>query len=140
MKSLTCLYDSQNEKYILYHSALLVFVLTVVIPINLQITKFSPTVTAILFAMGFLSLFMITRNDNVGFGLLKSLRIEGGTNLLSQRIRHPHSNSADNYQDPIVLMQNFVDEVSRRHNEDMDWTTLGSFRMLNARLSQLVGV
>jgi hypothetical protein len=140
MKSLTCLYDSQNEKYILYHSALLVFVLTVVIPINLQLTRFSFAVTTILFAIGFLSLFMIVRNDKVGFGLLKSLRIEGGSNLLSQKMPYPHFNSADNYQDPIVLMQNFVDELSKRHHEERDWTTLDSFRMLNARLAQLVEV
>jgi hypothetical protein len=140
MKSLTCLYDSQNEKYILYHSALLVFVLTVVIPINLQLTKFSSAATAILFALGFLSLFMIARNDKVGFGLLKSLRIEGGSNILSQKMPYPHFNSADNHQDPLVLMENFVDELSRRCDEKRDWTTLDSFRMLNARLAQLAEV
>jgi hypothetical protein len=138
MKSLSCLHNSQNEKYVLYYSALLVFALTVIIPINLQFMKLSFAATAILFAIGFLSLFMIARNDKAGFGLLKSLRIERGSNLLSQKIQHPHFNSTDSYQDPIVLMQNFVDELSRRRHEKIDWTTLDSFHMLNARLLQLV--
>jgi len=138
MKSLTCLYDTQNEKYLVYHSALLVFVLTVVIPINLQLTKLPFYVTGILFAAGFLSMFMIARNDKVGFGLLKSLRIEKRANVVSQKIANSHSNSTDD-QDPIVLMQNFVNELSKRQHEEMDWTELDSFRMLNARLTQLVG-
>ena len=140
MKSLTCLYDTQNENYILYHSALLVFVLTVIIPINLQLTRFSFAATVILFATGFLSMFMIARNDKVGFGLLKSLRIKKGSDALSQKMQYSHFNSVDDYQDPIVLMQNFVDELSRRHHEEMDWTKLDSFRTLNARLAQLVEV
>ncbi|HET6457494.1 MAG TPA: hypothetical protein VFG24_01275, partial [Nitrosopumilaceae archaeon] len=130
----------QNENYILYHSALLVFVLTVIIPINLQLTRFSFAATVILFATGFLSMFMIARNDKVGFGLLKSLRIKSGSDVLSQKTQYSHLNSTDDYQDPIVLMQNFVDELSRRHHEEMDWTKLDSFRMLNARLAQLVEV
>jgi len=82
---------------------------------------------------------MIARNDKVGFGLLKSLRIRG-SDLLSQKIQHPHFNSTDNYQDPIVLLQNFVDEINIRPDEETDWTTLDSFRMINVRLSQLAGV
>jgi hypothetical protein len=109
------------------------------IPINLHLTRLSFAATAILFAFGFLSLFMIARNDKVGFGLLKSLRI-GDSNLLSQKIQHPHFDSTDNYHDPIVLLQNFVDEINMRHNEKTDWTTLDSFRMINVRLSQLAGV
>ena len=137
MKSISCLHDSQNEKYVLYHLALLVFVVTVIIPINFQFVRLSFVVTAILFAVGFLSLFMISRNDKVGFGLMKSLRMERGLNLLSQKIQKPQVSSADNYQDPIVLMQNFVDELSRRRHEKIDWTTLDSFQMLNTRLLQL---
>ena len=137
MNLLSCLYNSQDEKYTLYHSALLVFVLTIIIPINLQITKLSFAATAILFAIGFLSLFMIARNDKVGFVLLKSLRIKEGSSLLSQKIQHSHFNLTGNYQDPIILMQNFVDEVNRRQQEKIDWTTLESFHILNTRLLQL---
>src|SRR5690349_5913009 len=75
MQSLSCLHDSRSNNYALYHSALLVFVLTIMIPINLHLTKLSLPITSILFAVGFLSLFMITRNEKIGLELLKFMRI-----------------------------------------------------------------
>jgi hypothetical protein len=154
MNSLSCLHDSRNDNYVLYHLALLVFVLTIMIPINLHLTKLSLPITAILLAVGFLSLFMIARNEKIGLGLLKFMRIGEGArsseplqhvntykgSTSSKKIQHTDFNSADIHQDPIVLLQNFVDELSRRHKENMDWTTLDSFRRLSDRVSQLVEV
>lgn len=152
MSSLTCLHDSRNDNYVLYYSALLIFVLTIMIPMNLQLAKFSFPIAIILFTIGFLSLFMIARNEKVGLGLLKFIRIGGGlrssellqhvntykSSTLPEKIQHTHLISTDIYQDPIVLLQNFVDELSRKHKENMDFTTLDSFCRLNDRLSQLV--
>ena len=151
MQSLSCLHDSRNDNYVLYHLALLVFVLTIMIPINLHLTKLPLQITSILFAVGFLSLFMIARNEKIGLGLLKFMKI-GTTRspeLLhpvntyessSKKIQHSDFNSYDIYEDPIVLLQNFVDDLSRRHKENMDWETLDSFRRLSDRVSQLVEV
>ena len=144
------MYDSRNDNYVLYHSALLVFVLTVMIPANLHLTKLSVPITAVLFAVGFLSLFMIARNDKVGLGLLHSVRIVQKRSPRSSRnfrmyYDHPplekvqHSlDSTDIHQDPLVLLQNFIDELSKRHQEVMDLTTLDSFRNFRVRVSQLV--
>ena len=152
MQSLSCLHDSRNDNYVLYHSALLVFVLTIMVPINLHLTKLPLPITSILFAIGFLSLFMIGRNEKIGLGLLKFMKIEAtrSPELLhhvntyksstSKKTQHTDFNSSDICEDPIVLLQNFVDELSRRHKENMDWATLDSFRRLSDRVSQLVEV
>ena len=152
MQSLSCLHDSRNDNYVLYHLALLVFVLTIMIPINLHLTKLSLPITSILFAVGFLSLFMIARNEKIGLGLLKFMKIgvARSPELLhnvntcksstSKKIQHTDFNSYDIYEDPIILLQNFVDDLSRRHKENMDWATLDSFRKLSDRVSQLVEV
>ena len=150
MNSLSCIHDSKNDNYVLYHSALLVFVLTVTIPINLHLTKLSVPITAILFAVGFISLFMIARNEKIGSGLLKFMRIGASSSeplqhtntygFTSKKIQPTDFDSSDIHQDPIVLLQNFVDELSIRHKENMDWSTLDSFRKLSDRVSQLVEV
>ena len=134
--------------------ALLVFVLTIMIPVNLHLTKLSLPITAVLFAVGFLSLFMIARNEKIGLGLLKFMRIGKETrspellqhvniyndSTSSKQIQRTDFDSGDIHQDPIILLQKFVDELSIRHKENMDWTTLDSFRRLNERVSQLVEV
>jgi hypothetical protein len=153
MNPLSCLHDSRNDNYVLYHSALLVFVLTVMIPVNLHLTKLSLPITSILFAVGFLSLFMIARNEKTGLGLLKFMKV--GVARSSEPLQHANTHkgfhsskkiqrtdfdSSDIHQDPILLLQSFVDELSRRHKENMDWSTLDSFRKLSDRVSQLVEV
>lgn len=150
MHSLSCIHDSRNDNYVLYHSALLVFVLTIIIPVNLHLTKLSAPVTGILFAVGFLSLFMIVRNEKIGMEWLKFIRVEKRSktsepleqvytykNSAPKKIQHIHPNS-DIHQDPIVLLQSFIDELSMRHKENMDWTTLESFRKLSDRVAKLV--
>lgn len=151
MNSLSCIYDSKNDNYVLYHSALLVFVLTITIPINLHLTKLSFPITGILFAVGFISLFMIARNEKIGLGLLKFMRMgvisseplqhaNTYNDFTSKKIQPTDFDSYDIHQDPIVLLQDFVDELSIRHKENMDWSTLDSFRKLSDRVSQLVEV
>lgn len=149
MNSLSCLHDSRNNNYVLYHLALLVFVITIIIPMNFHLTKLSFPITATLFAVGFLSLFMIARNEKIGLELLKFMRIEKRKssesllqvhtykNSLSKKIHHNDFDSTNIHQDPIILLQNFVEEISMRHKEDMDWSTLESFRRLSDRVSQL---
>jgi len=154
MQSLSCLHDSRSDNYVRYHLALLVFVLTIMIPLNLHLTKLSLPITTILFAAGFLSLFMIARNEKIGLGLLNFMRIGKGSELSesslhlntykgstsSKKTQHSDFNSSDIYQDPLILLQKFVDELSMRHKENMDWTTLDSFRKLSNRVSDLVEV
>ena len=149
MNALSCLHDSRNSNYVLYHLALLVFVITIIIPMNLHLTKLSFPITTTLFAVGFLSLFMIARDEKIGSEFLKFMRIEKRRsseplqqvhvykNSTSKKIHHIHSDSTDIHQDPIILLQNFVEELSKRHEENMDWSTLESFRRLSDRVSQL---
>jgi len=152
MNLLSCVHDSRKDNYVLYYSSLLVFAIIAIIPINLHLTRFSFPITAILFTIGFFSLFMVARNEKVGFGLLKFLRIEARQKKSMRSWQHVsmYANSAmstktqyapnpiEELEEPILLLQNFIKELSRRHEERMDWTTLDSFRILNERIEQLV--
>lgn len=145
--------DSRKKNYVTYHAALLIFTVATIIPINLHLARLSFPIPIILFGVGFFSLFMIARNEKVGFGLVKFLRIDArskksfvvpleqmdtyGYSTLSEKIQYVPF-TAENYEEPIVLLRDFIDELTRKHEEKMDWTTLDSFRKLNARVEKLV--
>src|SRR2546428_8423626 len=75
MALLSSLYDAGNEKYPIYHSGILAFVITVFLPLNIGISKLPLVDVLALLLAGFFSLFMIVRNDEVGMSLLSHLRI-----------------------------------------------------------------
>lgn len=154
MKGLSCLYDSRNNNYALYHSALLVFTITVLLPLNLHFTKLPFYITAVLFAMGFISLFMVARSEKVGYGLQKFIKIPVyekpsskpllknnlGTYSIKQKNIETQFDSIPDLQEPLVLLSNLIKEICIKHEENMDLETLDSFRRLNTKLSQLVEI
>src|SRR3989442_15373840 len=75
MASLSSLYDSCHEKYPIYHSGILAFVITVCLPLNIGLSKLPTVGVSVLFLTGFVSLFMLARNEQVGLSLLCHLRI-----------------------------------------------------------------
>ncbi len=149
MNSLSFLHDSRNENYVLFHLALLVFTITVMIPINLKLTTLAFPVPVIILAIGFIPLFMIARNEKVGLELIKTIRFSRNDKSFKslydvnhdsrayEKMQNVNSNLNDNYQDPIILLENFVNELHVRHKENMDLATLDSFRILSVKLSEM---
>jgi len=152
MSLLSVMSDSRKKNYVLYYSALLVLTIITIIPISLQLTKFSFPITTVLFSIGFFSLFMVARNERVGIGLLKFLKIYDRTKKYSvpwirvyadsipisyEKLDQVDPYHINDYEEPIALLHNFVKDVTIRHKENMDWTTLDSFRKLNARVEKL---
>ena len=153
MKALSCCYDSRNDGYILCHTALLIFTITVMIPMNFQLTRLPPVVSLLIFSLGFLSLFMIVRNEMVGGKLLKHLsmgeriRLIRPSNSLFQVQRernstlsedpHPDANSIKNCEDLMMLLHNFVEELRITYSNRMNITTQDSFRKLQNRLLEI---
>jgi len=154
MKGLSCLYDSRNNNYTLYHSALLVFTTTILLPMNLHFTKLPFYITGVLLAVGFISLFMIVRSEKVGSGLQKLVKIPvfeksspkpslennpSTYSIVHKNIETPFD-STPNLQEPLDLLSNLIEEISIKHKENMDLETLDSFRKLNTKLLQLVEI
>ena len=75
MRLLSPLCDSNNDSYTLFHLAVLVFTITVLIPINFHLAKLPSVAAPVFFSIGFIWLFMIVRNEKTGHGLLKCLGI-----------------------------------------------------------------
>ena len=151
MNLLSVLCDPRKDNYALYYSALLVLTIITIIPLNLRLTQFSFPIPMVLFAIGFFSLFMVLRNDKVGVGLLEFLKIHnrkknfvawqhiysGKLSIPYEKLNYNDLNYNNNCEEPIDLLLNFIKEVTRRHKENMDWSTLDSFRKLNARVENL---
>ena len=152
MKGLSCLYNPRTNNYALYHSALLVFSITVLLPTNLHFTKLPFYITAVLFAVGFISLFMVARSEKVGYGLQQLIKmpvfekpspkplLENNLGIYSIEYKNiePQFDSTQDLQEPFDLLSNFINEISAKHKENMDLETLDSFRKLNTKLSRLV--
>jgi hypothetical protein len=148
MRLLSPICDSDNDSYILFHLAVLVFTITVLIPINFHLAKLPSVAALAFFAVGFASLFMIARNEKTGQGLLKCLGIGKHVkqNVLQEqfdaiRKRDPaleelqHDDDfATNCVDLVTLLQNFIDDVKKAHGHQMDYATLDSFSHLKKRL------
>lgn len=75
MRLISSLRDPQNENYPLYYTAVLVFLITTIVPMNYGIMKLSVLESSLLFAAGFFSLFMLSRNDAVGKTFLNYLYV-----------------------------------------------------------------
>ncbi|MGI0087203.1 MAG: hypothetical protein ACREBI_04515 [Nitrosotalea sp.] len=147
MRLLSPICDSDNDSYILFHLAVLVFTITVLIPINFHLTKLPPVAALAFFSMGFISLFMIARNEKTGHGLLKCLGISKDvrqkrwqkqfecikTNRPDLELQHD-DNFATNCTDLVTLLQNFIDDVKKAHGHRLDYVALDSFCQLKSRL------
>lgn len=75
MRLISSLRDPQNENYPLYYTAVLVFLITTIVPMNYGIMKLPVLESSLLFAAGFFSLFMLSRNDAVGKTFLNYLYV-----------------------------------------------------------------
>jgi len=133
MASLSSLYDSCHEKYPIYHSGILAFVVTVCLPLNIGLSKVPIAGVPVLFLAGFVSLFMLARNDKVGMSLLSHLRIpQGGKLVLSEqqlataKVMPPKTESTQAAyieQDPFVMLENVVKYIMITHDDHIDSPT-----------------
>jgi len=72
---IAALRDPENENYSLSYTAVLVFLITTIVPMNYGIMKLSVLESSLLFAAGFFSLFMLSRNEAVGKTFLNYLYV-----------------------------------------------------------------
>jgi hypothetical protein len=121
---------------------------------NLHFTKLPFYITDVLFAAGFISLFMVARSEKVDYGLQKFIKIPVfekpspkpvlENNMSTYSLEHKNMevqfDSTQDLQEPLDLLSNFIEEISIKHNEKMDLETLDSFRKLNTKLSRLMEI
>jgi len=148
MKSLTSLYDARSEKYAIYHSGILAFVITTCLPLNVGISRL-PAIDVIgLLLAGFVSLFMLARNDQVGLGLLNHLRIPDRKQAVRFDKRLSEKNMervADRKlsqletlkQDPFTLIQNALEYIITTHDEHLDSATRVKLEGTRQRLRKI---
>jgi hypothetical protein len=141
MAVLASLYDARNERYPIYYSGILAFVITTCLPLNLGISKLPAVYVFLLLSVGFLSLFMLARNEHVGQSLLAHLRI-GKQAKSSQKHHGGKMTKCDEIalnaykkqqHDPFFLLQNVVEQIIITHDEHMDLKT--SVRLETIRVS-----
>jgi hypothetical protein len=145
MVGLSSLYDSRKEFYPIYHVAILAFVITVCIPVNLGISKLPIIDVFVLILAGFVSLFMLARNESVGDSLLIHLRIKGMMpqkrtmmNLHAQKYGTIPLNAYEEYmQEPFFLLQNIVEHIIITHDEEMDLATRVRLENVHQRLQMV---
>ncbi|TLX95940.1 MAG: hypothetical protein E6K91_01665 [Thaumarchaeota archaeon] len=134
MVLLSSLYDTSNERYPIFHSAILAFVITVFLPLNIGISKLPLVDVLVLLLTGFFSLFMIVRNDKVGMSLLSHLRIPDRKKVLQHdkqlvTIKKARSNVHESIEpphykhDPFVQLQNVVEYIMITHDGHIDLAT-----------------
>ena len=70
MATLSSLYDTRDTGYPLFYSGVLTFAITICLPLNLGISKLPAFAAFAIFTAGFVSLFMLARNPQVGLDLL----------------------------------------------------------------------
>ena len=148
MKSLTSLYDARREKYPIYHSGILAFVITTCLPLNVGISRLPAIDVIALLLAGFVSLFMLARNDQVGLGLLNHLRIPDR----KQAVRFDKRLSGKNMeivadrklsqletlkQDPFTLIQNALEYIITTHDEHLDSATRVKLEGTRQRLRKI---
>lgn len=120
---------------------------------NLHFTKLPFYITSVLFAVGFISLFMVARNEKVGHGFQKYIKIpvfekpspgsllnNQYTESVSHKNMETQFDSTSDLQEPLDLLSNFIKDISVKHQENMDLETLNSFSKLNTKLTQLIAV
>ncbi|MGI0087229.1 MAG: hypothetical protein ACREBI_04645 [Nitrosotalea sp.] len=125
------LYDTRSERYPIYHSGILVFVITTCLPLNLGISRLPAVDVFMLLSVGFLSLFMLARNEHVGQSLLSHLSIVKQARYSKKhqvnkmtRFDGTALNAYKEYQhNPFSLLQNVVEQIIITHDEHMDLKT-----------------
>ncbi len=144
MVSISALYDTANERYPIYYTGILVFVITVCLPLNLGVSNLPTVEVFLLFGIGFLSLFMITRNKQVGFGLLTHLKIPSKEMNIDQKsvqeVTHQETlftKSEWNVEDPFGLLQNVVERIIINHDDHMDLATRVRLERMSKKLQNM---
>ncbi len=149
MASLSSLYDARSEKYPIWHSGILAFVITVFLPLNIGVSRLPLVDVLALLLAGFVSLFMIVRNDEVGLSLLCHLRIpdrkkdlQYGKRLVATNMTR--SNDHESYKipnfknDPFTMLQNVVEHIMITHNEHIDLATRERLEDMSQRLQKIM--
>lgn len=144
------LYDKHNQKYPIYHSGILSFIITTGIPLNLGMTKLPFYDIFLLLVAGFVSLFMVVRNDDVGQSFLSHLHVQSSQKnhmKIKQELKTKTNNLQDktsiyegrihHIQDPFNLLQNFVEHIVMVHDEELDLPTQIKLRDISRRLERV---
>ncbi len=142
---LSSLYDVRNERYTICHSAILTFVITVGVPVNLGISKLPIIENFVLILAGFVSLFMLARNEHVGQSFLAHLGIKGLTRSKKMRLSLQARkydgiplNAYEEYEDdPFFMLQNAVERIIVTHDEEMDLITRVRLESMRQRLQKI---
>ncbi|HEV2193454.1 MAG TPA: hypothetical protein VGR54_07560 [Nitrosopumilaceae archaeon] len=152
MRLLSSLYDERNEKYPIYHSGILTFIIITGIPLNLGVTKLPFLDVILLFLGGFFSLFMLARNDKVGKSFLSHLHMRTGqqnpikikqeigiatTNNLQEKEPILDHGKIHDIQDPLYLLQNIVEKIIISHDDHMDLPTRVKLNEIHGRLEKI---
>ena len=148
MALLSSLYDAGNEKYPIYHSGILAFVVTICLPLNIGISRLPVVDVLALLLGGFFSLFMLARNEKVGLSLLSHLRIPQGEirlqfdrRLVARNMTRPKDNEwlkADDFRrDPFVMLENAVEHIMITHDEHIDLPTREMLENMQQRLRKI---
>lgn len=142
--SISALYDTANERYPIYYTGILAFVITVCLPLNLGMSKLPTVGMFLLFGVGFLSLFMITRNKQVEFGFLAHLKIQSKEMHVDQKSMQEIVNqetlftkSEWNVEDPFGLLQNVVERIILNHDDHMDLATRVRLERMSKKLQNM---
>ena len=129
MATLSSLYDTHDTGYPLFYSGVLTFAITTCLPLNLGISKLPAFAAFAIFAAGFVSLFMLARNPEVGIDLLAHIHVSPKRKdsiLVKQTmkhttVQHPKLQLDIPPQDPFPYLQNMISSiVSNNQFTEMD--------------------
>ena len=129
MVTLSSLYDTHDAGYPLFYSGVLTFAITTCLPLNLGISKLPAFAALAIFAAGFVSLFMLARNPQVGIDLLAHIHVSPKRKdsvlvkqtLKNTIVQHPKLQLEIPPQDPFPYLENMISSiVSNNQFEEMD--------------------
>jgi diadenosine tetraphosphate (Ap4A) HIT family hydrolase len=129
MAILSSLYDTRDTGYPLFYSGVLTFAITTCLPLNLGISKLPAFAAFAIFAAGFVSLFMLARNPQVGLDLLAHIHVSPKRKdpvLVKPTVQNTHAPSPKLQlevppQDPFPYLQNMISSiVSNNQFTEMD--------------------
>ena len=119
MRILSPLYDTHDTGYPLFYSGVLIFTITVCLPLNLGLSKLPSFVAFAIFAAGFVSLFMLARNPQVGLDLLAHIHVGAKRKdpvLVKQAVKNttvpsPKLQLEVPPQDPFPYLENMITSI-----------------------------
>ena len=129
MATLSSLYDTRDAGYPLFYSGVLTFAITICLPLNLGISKLPTFAAFAIFAAGFMSLFMLARNPQVGIDLLAHIHVGpkrkdsvlAKQTLKNTTVSHPKLQLEIPPQDPFPYLQNMISSIVNNNQfEEMD--------------------